>query len=106
LLRIWFGAVDVRRYGWPLTWLLLAGFVAALAAQGSQFDLRDPLALGAGSAAPWVYGPGLVVTLVGLAAALLGLALAGGRAWGRRFTYSASPASPSSPSASSVLEKM
>jgi len=49
---------------------------------------------------------GLAAALLGLAAALLGLALAGGRAWRRRFTYSASPASPSSPSASSVLEKM
>jgi hypothetical protein len=76
LLRVWFGAADARRYGWPLMWLLLAGIVAALAVQGSQSDLRDPLALGSATA-PWVYGPGLAVTLVGLALALLGLALAG-----------------------------
>jgi hypothetical protein len=75
LLRVWFGAADARRYGWPLMWLLLAGIVAALAVQGSQSDLRDPLALGSATA-PWVYGPGLAVTLVGLALALLGLALA------------------------------
>ncbi|MGH2505537.1 MAG: hypothetical protein ACRDID_23745, partial [Ktedonobacterales bacterium] len=61
LLRVWFGAADARRYGWPVTWLLLAGLVAALAAQGSQHDLRDPLALGSATA-PWVYGPGLAVT--------------------------------------------
>lgn len=105
LLRIWFGAADAQRYGWPLTWLLLAGIVSAVAAQGSQYDLGDPLALGS-AVAPWVYGPGLTVTLVGLALALLGLALAGASGWRRRSAQLASLASPSSPRASSVFEKM
>jgi hypothetical protein len=45
-----------------VTWLLRAGLVAALAAQDSQYDLRDPLALGSATA-PWVYGPGLALAL-------------------------------------------
>ncbi len=73
LLRLWAGAGGARRYGWSLAWLLVAGLVAALAFQGSQSDLRDPLILSNTIPGAWVYGPGLTAAFAGLTLAAIGL---------------------------------
>ncbi|HEY8323370.1 MAG: hypothetical protein ACHQ1E_05590 [Ktedonobacterales bacterium] len=106
LARLWLGSRSGARYGWLLIWLLLAGPVSAVAAQGAGIAIAGPQSLVFGAVGSWVYGPGLTVTLAGLALALLGLALAGASGWRRRSAQLASLASPSSPRASSVFEKM
>lgn len=78
--RLWLGAQGVTRYLPLLVWLALAILISLIAAQGAEVAITHPQSLTFGAVGQWVYGPGLVVTLVGLALALLGLALAGGRA--------------------------
>lgn len=80
LLQLWSGPDGARRCGWGLAWLALACLVAAFAFQGSGVALENPVTLDISITSSWVFGPGLMVTLAGLAVGGCGLAcaLAGG----------------------------
>jgi len=76
LLALWGDQGGARRYGWLAGWLVLACVEAALAFQGGGYELTHPLILNFSITGPWVYGPGLAMTLVGLAVAGAGMAVA------------------------------
>lgn len=106
LAQLWLGPRGAARGLWLLGWLALACWPTTLATQGAIIAITHPTNFTYAATGQWVYGPGLAVTLVGLALALFGLTLAGASAWRRRSAQPASLAPPSSPRASSVLEKM
>lgn len=79
--RLWVGSRGAGRYGWLAACLAISGTIALAAWQASAGALTrsEPLAFGA--TAPPVYGPGVLVTFVGMALAALSLAAALASRW-------------------------
>ena len=79
--RLWVGSRGAGRYGWLAACLAISGAIALAAWQASAGALTrsEPLAFGA--TAPPVYGPGVLVTFVGMALAALSLAAALASRW-------------------------
>ena len=72
LAQLWLGSRGVARWLWLLGWLALACWPTALATQGAIIAITHPQNFTYAATGPWVYGPGLGASLVGLA--LAGLA--------------------------------
>lgn len=115
LLALWGDQGGARRYGWVVAWLVFACVVAAMAFAGAQDMQANPIILAFNNTGPWMYGPGLAVTLAGLAVAGGGLACAlsatlrdriGDAAQASLSSSSSSSSSRPSPTARSVGEKM
>ncbi len=98
--RLWAGPTGARRYGWLVCCLIISVATALLAWQGAANAVAHAGPFAYGVTAPWVYGPGVLVTFAGMAGAALGLAgaIARGRSvsWRARRHLRSSPISASS----------